>query len=61
MPDKNRATTHNCECDCHRADSGALICSRCLRNHSVDEAERQVVKDIPVILRAFAEEMDEDD
>lgn len=52
MPDKTY-----CDCDCHFADSGALICSRCIRNHSAAEAERQVARDIPVILRAFAREL----
>lgn len=54
-------TTHTCDCDCHANDSGALICSRCIRNHSPAEAERQVARDIPVILRAFAQEDDEDE
>ena len=31
---------HNCPCDCHYADSGALICSACLGNHRPgDEAD----------------------
>jgi len=34
------ATTHTCDCDCHYADSGALICSACLSNHRpADEDE----------------------
>jgi hypothetical protein len=32
--------SHNCPCDCHYADSGALICSACLGNHRPgDEAD----------------------
>lgn len=57
MPDENK---NQCPCDCHRADAGGLICSRCWRNHSADEAERQVARDIPVILRAFAQEDDDE-
>ncbi len=49
----NRTTNHDCDCDCHRADGGGLVCSDC--------AERHAARDIPVLLREFAREMDEED
>jgi hypothetical protein len=29
----------NCDCDCHYADAGGLICSDCLSNHRPDADE----------------------
>jgi hypothetical protein len=28
---------HDCDCDCHVADGGGLVCSDCWRNHRPDE------------------------
>jgi hypothetical protein len=50
MPDKN------CDCDCHSADGGGLVCSACWRDH-----ERQVAEDIKTILREYGPDDDEDD
>ena len=30
---------HNCDCDCHYADGGGLVCSDCWRDHSPDADE----------------------
>jgi hypothetical protein len=49
-----------CPCDCHRADSGGLVCGKCWRNHGPHD-ERRVIEDVPLILRAFAAEMDDED
>ena len=30
---------NHCDCDCHRADAGGLICSDCLDNHRPDDGD----------------------
>jgi hypothetical protein len=50
MPDKI------CDCDCHDADGGGLVCSACWRSHN-----QQTIEDLKTILRGYAQDDGEDD
>jgi hypothetical protein len=47
-----------CDCDCHFADSGALICSACLANHRPDDGDEE--KAAPRITRSVEQDYDAD-